>query len=184
MTKIFELKQQQHETIHELEWLADNDDEVEVIKAKLASIKGEVHSKLDYWLPVLAEVKGNIELSKEAKRIAVTQHDRNIKRKEKVKEWVENHVVSLMVDFKIDKHKGSLFNASHYLSPGSLVISGAFDAWAVPDKYTTEVPVTLIPNKEAIKEELKRTPSKDPCLVTNDNIPGCWLERKEILRIS
>lgn len=179
--KIFELKKQQADALESLQWLTN--DEVEDIEAAhriLDTIGGSVANKLDYWLPLLKQAQFDAEQAIEAKRRYVAAHDANIKRKERVATWIKEHVLGLMVDFGIDKHKGDLFNCSHYLSSGSLQFGETFDIDKLPDRFTK---MTIEPDKKAITEALKEIDAGE-VITKNDSLPGCYLVKKETLRVS
>jgi hypothetical protein len=179
--KIFELKQKQAEALELLQWLtADEIEDIEAAKIILENVAGSVAKKLDYWLPLLHQAKFDHDQAVEAKRRYVAAHDANIKRKERVSEWIKEHVLSLMVDFGIEKHKGELFNCSHYLSTGSLQFGDTFDLDKLPDRFTK---MTIEPDKKAITEALKEIDAGE-VITKNDSLPGCYLVKKEILRVS
>jgi hypothetical protein len=179
--KIFELKQKQADALESLQWLTT--DEVEDIEAAhkiLDDVKGSVSNKLDYWLPLLKQSQFDAEQATEAKRRYIAAHDANIKRKEQVAKWIKDHVLSLMVDFGIDKHKGELFNCSHYLSAGSLQFGDTFDIDKLPDRFTK---MTIEPDTKAITAALKEIDTGE-VITKNDSLPGCYLVKKEVLRVT
>jgi len=179
--KIFELKQKQAEALEELEWLTGDDhEEFEHVQRILESVAGDVHKKIDYWLPVLEEAKAAHEIAVENRKRYLKDHDANIKRKEKVHEFIKEHILSLMVDFGIDKHKGELFNCSHYISKGSLEFAEDFSVMNLERDY---IEVIMKPKTDMIKEKLLEIKS-DQRIVKDKSISGCYLVKKEILRVS
>jgi hypothetical protein len=179
--KIFELKQKQAEALEALEWLTgDEQEEIEAVQKILDDVQGSVQNKLDYWLPLLKQAQFDAEQATEAKRRYIAAHDANIKRKERVSEWIKEHILGLMVDFGIQKHKGELFNCSHYLSTGSLQFGDTFDIDKLPYRFTK---MTIEPDKKAITEALKEIDAGE-VITKNESLPGCYLVKKEILRVS
>jgi len=179
--KIFELKEKQALALEELEWLTgDEEEEIEHVQRILSSVKGDVHKKIDYWLPVLAEAKAEHETAVENKKLYLKAHDANIKRKEKVHELIKEHVLNLMIDFGIDKHKGDLFNCSHCTSKGSLEFAADFSVMNLERDY---IEVIMKPKTDLIKQKLLEIQS-DEMIVKDKSLSGCYLVKKEILRVS
>jgi hypothetical protein len=177
--KIFELKQKQAEALEALQWCCEEEGGGEYQQI-LDDVQGAVQNKLDYWLPLLQQAKFDHDQAVEAKRRYVAAHDANIKRKEKVMTWIKDHVLTLMVDFGIEKHKGELFNCSHYLSPGSLQFGDTFRIEALAKPYTKTI---VEPNKDAITKRLKELDEGEQ-IVKDVLLPGCYLVKKETLRVS
>lgn len=180
--KIFDLKQKQAEALESLQWLTTDDAlEIEAAYKILNDVQGSVQNKLDYWLPLLQQAKFDAETATEAKRRYIAAHDANIKRKERVTTWIKEHILSLMVDFKIDNHKGELFNCSHYLSAGSLQFGDTFDIDKLPDRFTR---MTIEPDVKSITEALKEIDAGEVITKNEKTLPGCYLVKKETLRVS
>jgi len=179
--KIFDLKQKQQAALESLEWLTDDGQEdIEAVQRILNDVQGAVENKLDYWLPLLKQAQFDHEKAVDAKKAYLDAHDKNIKRKERVHSFIKEHILSLMVDFGIEKHKGELFNCSHYLSSGSLQFGEQFDIDKIPDRFTQ---MTIEPDKKAITEALKAIDAGE-VITKNDSLPECYLVKKETLRVS
>jgi len=187
--RIFELKQEQETVLESLSW-CETEEEIKEELTKLNLIIKGIESKLDFWVPLLKESDAELDIAKMKKKMAVESHDKNIKRKESRAAWIRQHVLSLMVDFKIDKFDCNQFKVSHGLTAGALVFSENFDASLLPEGFVEIKEVVEIDKKalmDALRlsiynEELKKL-EQNTAIVELAEFPGVILERRESLRI-
>ena len=69
------------------------------------------------------------------------------------------------------KVSGTLFTLALQLNPPRVVVPE--DVTTLPDEFVRLVPATIVPDKEAIRDALK----------AGQDVPGCFLERTQTLRI-
>jgi hypothetical protein len=188
MPSIYELKKEHELAMSELEFA---EDDLEIFDI-LHRIEGDVSRKLEFLTTILAEAITKSDISKEAYRSAVARLDKNKKRDERVVEKLREFILSILVDFGIDKFKGPLLNVSHLLTAGSVVLSERFNIDKIPDEFITVIPERKELNNKAITEalrlriyntELKKLDPDTP-LVVDNSLPGLMLERKQSLRVS
>jgi hypothetical protein len=188
MSSIFDLKKEHDLAMSELEF-AEDDMEIFAI---LHRIEGDVNRKLKFLTTILAEAITKSDISKEAYRSAVARLDKNKKRDERVVEKLREFILSILVDFGIDKFKGPLLNVSHNLTPGSVVLSERFNIEKIPDEYVNIIPERKELNNKAITEALRlkiynadlKKLDPDTPLVVDNSLPGVMLERKQSLWVS
>jgi len=187
--RIYELKKEQETVLEALSW-CETEEEIKEELTKLNLIIKGIESKLDFWVPLLKESDAELDIAKMKKKMAVESHDKNIKRKESRAEWIRKHVLSLMVDFKIDKFDCNQFKVSHGLTPGALVFSENFNPDKLPEGFVEIKEVKEI-DKKALTDKLRlsiydaeaKKLSPDVAIVELSEFPGVILERRESLRI-
>ncbi|MFA5166767.1 MAG: siphovirus Gp157 family protein [Candidatus Paceibacterota bacterium] len=176
MTKIFELKAQQQELLDQLFFLDDEEDasEIDYIKLNLDSIVGDVEHKLRYLSEIYIEADGQEKLSAYAFSIGVDRLTKDIRRKQRVKERLKDFILETMKTFDIKKVKGDLCSLSRSESQGSVVIDETFKDFKLPDDCIEKIPASFKILKTEIAKHLK----------AGEEIPGCSLVKKQILRLS
>jgi len=186
---IYELKIEQQQAIDAIEWCDTDEERIEALKALNLTLK-KVENKLAFWIPLLMEQRGKSEQAKQAYKRFKEQHEANIKRNENNENWIENHVLKLMIDFNIDKFDTGLFKASHSLSPGSIELCTDFDIEKLPDNYVVVIPEHKVPDKKAmldvLRDSIKDEKGKllpDVQFIEVPELPGVLLDRKQSLRI-
>jgi len=186
---IYELQIEQQQAIDAIEWCDTDDERIEALKSLNLTLK-KVENKLAFWVPLLMEQRGKTEQAKVAYKRFKEQHEANIKRNENNENWIESHVLKLMVDFNIDKFDDGLFKVNHGLTPGSVELCVDFDIEKLPDKYVTTIPEQKVPDKKAMLETLRAAIKDekgkllpDVTYVELPELPGVLLDRKESLRV-
>ena len=114
MATVYDLKQQQQELLDSLYWIAEDNEEADVIKRHLLVIEGTIERKLSYLSDVLAESIVLAKLATERKRIALERLDRKEKQAKRAEEKLREFILSVMHDFNILKVEGEILNISRY----------------------------------------------------------------------
>jgi hypothetical protein len=167
--KIYELKQQQQELLDSLYWIAEDNEEADVIKRHLLVIEGTIERKLSFLSDVLAESIALAQLATERKRIALERLERKESQAQRAELKLREFILSVMVDFGIKSVKGDILNMSQY-KRDSVIQLPNFDIDKLPSNL---VKVAKVIDKKAINERFK------------DGIPvdGFELVKKDCLRI-
>jgi hypothetical protein len=114
MSTIFDLKQQQQELLDSLYWIAEDNEEDDVIKRHLLVIEGTIERKLSFLSDVLAESIALAKLASERRKIAAERLERKEKRAKRAEEKLREFILSVMKDFDIKKVDGDILNVSRY----------------------------------------------------------------------
>jgi len=170
MSTIYDLKQQQQELIDSLYWIAEDNEEADVIKRHLLVIEGTIERKLSFLSDVLAESIALAQLATERRKIAAERLERKEKQAKRAEEKLREFILSVMHDFNILKVEGEILNVSRY-ERDSVQKSPSFDIDTMPTQFLN---VSLSLNKKYINDFIKE----------GGEIDGFELVKKDCLRIS
>ena len=170
MSTIYDLKQAQQELLDSLYWIAEDNEEADVIKRHLLVIEGTVERKLSFLSDVLAESIALAQLATERRKIAAERLERKEKQAIKAEEKLREFILSVMHDFDIKKVEGEILNISRYERDAVVQIQN-FDIDNLPRFF---VKVTKTVDKTAVNNEFK----------AGGHVNGFELVKKDCLRIS
>jgi hypothetical protein len=170
MSTIYDLKQAQQELLDSLYWIAEDNEEADVIKRHLLVIEGTVERKLSFLSDVLAESIALAQLATERRKIAAERLERKEKQAIKAEEKLREFILSVMHDFDIKKVEGEILNISRYERDAVVQIQN-FDIDNLPRFF---VKVTKTVDKTAVNNEFK----------AGGHVSGFELVKKDCLRIS
>jgi hypothetical protein len=168
--KIYDLKQQQQELLDSLYWIAEDNEEADVIKRHLLVIEGTIERKLSFLSDVLAESIALSQLATERRKIAAERLDRKEAQAKRAEEKLREFILSVMHDFDIKKVEGDILNISRYERDAVVQIQN-FDIDNLPRFF---VKVTKTVDKTAVNNEFK----------AGGHVNGFELVKKDCLRIS
>ncbi len=164
---IYELKHEHDLALEELQY-CENSEEIEAV---LARIEGDVKRKVNFVSSLLVESRGQTELAKQAKKLAIERHENQVKRKENIEQKLEDYIINAMLNFGIKNLKCDLCNVTLSMSPGKAVPGEGFDNSRIPadcvEIIPAQVKTLLIPlakhlrNGEVIEGAVL---VKEPCL--------------------
>jgi len=170
MSTVYELKQQQQELLDSLYWIAEDNEEADVIKRHLLVIEGTVERKLSFLSDVLAESIALANLATERRKIALERLERKEKQAIKAELKLREFILSVMKDFDIKKVDGEILNVSRYERDAVVQL---------PDFDIDKLPLNLIKVTKAIdKTEINNF------IKNGGHVSGFELVKKDCLRIS
>ena len=170
MSTIYELKHEQELALEELQWCEDD----EQIHAVLDRINGDVKRKVNFVSSLLIEAIGQTELAKQAKKLAIERHDKQVKRKEKIEQKLEDYIVNAMFNFDIKKMECDLCNVTISMSPGKVVLGEGFDSSRIPADCIEVIPAQVKTLLTPLAKHLR----------SGEVIDGAVLVKEPCLRIS
>jgi len=170
MSTIYDLKQAQQELLDSLYWIAEDNEEADVIKRHLLVIEGAVERKLSFLTGVLAEAMALAQLATERKRIALERLVRKESQAQRAELKLREFILSVMHDFNILKVEGEILNVSRY-EIDTVIQLPDFDIDLLPHAYINLVRSL---DKTAINKAIKN----------GRIIRGFELVKKDCLRIS
>ena len=169
MPTIYELKHEHELALEELQWC-----ENEEIYYIIDRIEGDVKRKVNFVSSLLMESRGQTLLAKEAKRMAIERHDKQVKRKEFIEQELENYIVNAMFNFDIKKLECDLCNVTLSMSPGKVVLSENFDNSRIPADCVEVIPSQVKTLLTPLAKHLR----------AGEVIEGAVLVKEPCLRIS
>jgi hypothetical protein len=170
MSTIFDLKQQQQELLDSLYWIAEDNEEADVIKRHLLVIEGTIERKLSFLSDVLAESIALAQLATERRKIAAERLERKEAQAQRAELKLREFILSVMVDFDIKKVDGEIINISKY-EMDSVITLPNMDIENLDERF---IKTTKAVDKKLINEAIK----------AGEHIKGFELIKKDCIRIS
>jgi hypothetical protein len=170
MTSVYELKQQQQELIDSLYWIAEDNEEADVIKRHLLVIEGTIERKLSFLSDVLAESTALSQLATERRKIAAERLERKEAQAQRAELKLREFILSVMHDFNILKVEGEILNISRY-ERDAIVQTQNFNIEKIDERF---LKVTKSIDKKLVNDSIK----------SGEKIEGFDLIKKDCIRIS
>ena len=167
---IYELKHEHELALEELQY-CENEEE---IYAFLAKIEGDVKRKVNFVSSLLVEARGQTELAKQAKKLAIERHDKQVKRKKTIEQKLEDYIVNALFNFGIKKLECDLCNVTLSMSPGKVVLGEGFDNSRIPADCVEVIPAQVKTLLTPLAKHLR----------AGEVIEGAVLVKEPCLRIS
>ena len=152
----------------DFEALMELEGDEDVVNALIEIVAGDIEKKVESVCKFVKILEGTaVQFKAEEQRIAARR-----KSLENRAESVREYMKQALLNANIDKVSAGTFNVAVSLSPGSVAID---DLSAIPPRFLTVIPEQFVPDKAAIKAEIK---------ADTHSVPGCHIEAGYTLRIS
>lgn len=170
---IYDLKLEQQKLLEEIDG-CDTPEELDEIAKLLEDVASTAKGKINFVSTLLLEAKAQADLAKEAKKIAVERLDRQLRRKERTEQLLEDYIVNAMFAMDIKKIECDLCNITRSLTPGKVMLLPNFDSSKIPSDCIEIVPAHVKPLLAQLARHLR----------SGEEIEGVELRKEQTIRIS